>query len=449
MADFSPTERQGAGIRQLVAWYKALKFDDDGKLLPDQQQVFRVFGYAGTGKTTLTRQAVGELGLNNDFVRYAAFTGKAAYVMRKHGTPAQTIHSLIYTVIEPTDEEIAKAEAELVDLRRECVSIPLGTVERMTAEAALVAAEQAAFGMKRPRFGLNPDSLAKEAELIVLDEVSMVGPEMAADLLSFGKPILVLGDPGQLPPIKGEGAFVMCEPDVMLVEVHRQAADSAIIRLATMAREGRGNYIEKGAHSDLVWKLDRGTLSPEHFLRADQVICGYNRTRIELNQTMRRAAGFDSRSPLPIGGEKLICLKNDSNRGLINGMFIGLADPELHVTAGMISDIRFDAHLFNEEGEAVASEPGRKPTAQPIYRGHFEDHVELDEKRFERDFSAKRKMRLVEATFGWAITAHKSQGSQWPNILICDDKFGRSQEDRNRWLYTAITRAESGLVILD
>lgn len=449
MADFSPTERQGAGIRQLVDWYKSLEFGDDGKLLSHCQQVFRVFGYAGTGKTTLTKHAIGELGLDNDFVRYAAFTGKAAYVMRKHGTPAQTIHSLIYSVIEATDEEIARAEAELIELRKGCVSIPLGTPERMQSEADLIAAEQNCFAMKRPRFGLNPDSMAKEAELIVLDEVSMVGPDMAADLLSFGKPILVLGDPGQLPPIKGEGAFVMVEPDVMLTEVHRQAADSAIIRLATMAREGNDRSIAYGRHSDLVWKLERGSIAPEQFLMADQVICGLNRSRLELNQMMRRAAGFDPRSPLPTGGEKLICLKNDSARQLINGMFVGLENPELHISGGVINPLRFDADLYNEDGEPIANEPGHKPTAQPIYRGHFEDHVEFDEKRFERDMREKRKHKLVEATFGWAITCHKAQGSQWPNIIICDDHFGRSTEQRAQWLYTAITRAESGLVILD
>src|SRR6185295_17115561 len=91
---------------------------------------------------------------------------------------------------------------------------------------------------KRPGFALNPKSDAAHAKLIVLDEVSMVSEEMARDLMSFGRPILVLGDPGQLPPIKGEGAFTRDAPDIMLTEIHRQAGESAIIRLATMARQG-------------------------------------------------------------------------------------------------------------------------------------------------------------------------------------------------------------------
>jgi len=92
--------------------------------------------------------------------------------------------------------------------------------------------------MRRPRFALNPQSDAAHARLIVLDEVSMLGEEVARDLMSFGKPILVLGDPGRLPPIKGEGAFTKDAPDIVLTEIHRKAGQSRIIRLATMARQG-------------------------------------------------------------------------------------------------------------------------------------------------------------------------------------------------------------------
>lgn len=448
MADFTPTALQGGGIKQLCAWYKSLQFDDDGHLLPECQQVFRVFGYAGTGKTTLTKFAIGELGIGDDFVRYAAFTGKAAYVMRKHGTPAQTIHSLIYSVIETPEDEIQRAEAELVELKKDAFTLPLGSVERMTAEGDIAARAQAISESKRPHFGLNPDSLAKEADLIVLDEVSMVGPEMAADLLSFRRPILVLGDPGQLPPIKGEGAFTQHTPDVMLTEVHRQAADSAIIRLATMAR--MGEPIPQGYnYSNLVATMSTTSVDPQMLLRASQVICGKNMTRFWLNQHMRAAAGFDSRAPLPVGKEKIICLKNDSARGLINGMFVELADPEIPIVSGEMSTHRFDANLWNEDGEQIANEIGRRPCLQRIYRGHFEDHVDYDDKRFERDFFIKRKQKLIELTFGWAITCHKAQGSQWQNVVVWDDKFGKSTLQRSQWLYTAITRAESGLVILD
>jgi exodeoxyribonuclease-5 len=190
--------------------------------------------------------------------------------------------------------------------------------------AAIEAMRQAVSEMKRPRFALNPKSDAAHARLIVLDEVSMVGEEMARDLMSFGTPILVLGDPGQLPPIQGEGAFTRDAPEVMLTEIHRQAAESAIIRLATMAREGRP--VGFGQYDSHVWKMRKMDVTPAQALRGGQVICGLNATRLQPNNAMRHAAGFAG-SCLPTGpNEKIICLKSQNDLGLINGMFLSLAD---------------------------------------------------------------------------------------------------------------------------
>lgn len=75
-----------------------------------------------------------------------------------------------------------------------------------------------------------------------------------------------------------------------------------------------------------------------------------------------------------------------------------------------------------------------------------QDHLSFDPHRHNRDWKVKRQ--LSEATFGWAITCHKAQGSQWENVIVWDDGLGQSEADRRRWLYTAITRAERGLVIL-
>ena len=161
--------------------------------------------------------------------------------------------------------------------------------ERTFAETQIRRLQLRLADIHKPQFLLNETSLVRDADLIVLDEVSMVGREMAADLLAFGKPILVLGDPGQLPPIKGAGAFTNVQPDVMLTEIHRQAEESAILRLATMARQGQP--IPYGPHDDHVWKMRRGQVSPEQMLRGGQVICGRNATRLHLNAAMKQAAG--------------------------------------------------------------------------------------------------------------------------------------------------------------
>ncbi len=107
----------------------------------------------------------------------------------------------------------------------------------------------------------------------------------------------------------------------------------------------------------------------------------------------------------------------------------------------------FSATVTDEEGNPIGrlGSDGNRERLR-IYKGHFEDHVAFDRHRHDRDWKDKRL--LTEATFGWAITGHKSQGSQWENVIVWDDGLGRSEADRRRWLYTVITRAERGLVIL-
>lgn len=438
MNEFTPSATQAAAIREIREWFETRT---------EEQQVFRLFGYAGSGKTTVLKFALDELGLSPHRsakdgrcvpgVVTATFTGKAALVLTRKCTPARTIHSLIYSVIESTEEEIEEAARKIALAERD--ALRLTGFARTTADAAIEAMRQGLSAMKHPRFALNPQSDAADARLIVLDEVSMVGEEMARDLMSFGKPILVLGDPGQLPPIRGEGAFTRDEPDVMLTEIHRQAAESAIIRLATMAREGRP--IGFGVYDDHVAKLRKGDITPEQALRGGQLICGLNATRLQINNAMRAAAGLGG-TWLPTGpAEKIICLKNQNDLGLINGMFVTLEDI---VDEG---SLYFSAVVHDEDGHRIGEpyEDGR-PGRLRIYKGHFEDHVAYDDKRHDRDYREKRL--LTEATFGWAITAHKAQGSQWENVIVWDDGLGRNEIDRRRWLYTAITRAERGLVLL-
>ncbi|QYX57993.1 AAA family ATPase [Roseovarius sp. SCSIO 43702] len=421
------SEMQSRAIAAIRDWYENRR---------QEQQVFRVFGYAGTGKTTTTAQAIEALGLAPmtpgapGGVLFGAFTGKAALVMTRKGTPAQTIHSLIYRVSEATPEEIERVTDDLAALRRELPR--MGPAERDFAMTRIAQLEIRLEDIHQPKFLINEQSILRDADLLVLDEVSMVGEDLGRDLLAFGKPILVLGDPGQLPPVKGAGFFTEAEPDVMLTEVHRQAEDSAILRLATLARQGAP--IPMGAHDDHVWKMSRHEVGPAQMLRGGQVLCGTNATRRWLNTAMKRAAGFEA--DYPTGhGEKIICLKNRHDLGLINGMFLTLSD----VRQDPDDAFAFSAMVETEDGETVA---GR----QSLWRGEYADHVAYDPERGRREWQIKRG--LIESSWGYAITCHKAQGSQWENVVVFDDGFGRSAADRNRWLYTAIARAERGLVIL-
>src|ERR1700704_3898810 len=215
------TPHQDAALTAASDWFKAQR---------GRAPIFRLFGYAGTGKTTLSKHIAEGV---DGKVLFAAFTGKAACVMRSKGChSASTIHSLIYKARE-TGEEM-------------------------------------------PSFELWDDAPASKAKLIIIDECSMVDAELARDLQSFDVPLLVLGDPAQLPPIQGGGFFTDCEPDAMLTEVHRQAQDDPIVRMSMDVREGRELDIGRYGESEVV---SRKELDPDRVMSADQILVGRNNTR--------------------------------------------------------------------------------------------------------------------------------------------------------------------------
>jgi len=244
MPTFTP--HQDSALKAVAGWLKA-KPGKNGT-----PPIFRLFGYAGTGKTTLARHIAD--GVDGE-VKFAAFTGKAALVMRNKGCDnASTIHSLIYRARES--------------------------------------------GVEQPSFELWDDAPASKAKLIVIDECSMVDAELGRDLMSFECPLLVLGDPAQLPPIQGGGYFTDCEPDAMLTEVHRQAQNDPIVRMSMDIREGRELEIGRYGESEVV---SRAELDPDRVMRADQVLVGRNNTRRSYNMRMRQKRHIED--PLPVAGD--------------------------------------------------------------------------------------------------------------------------------------------------
>ncbi len=388
------------------------------------QQLFRLFGYAGTGKTTLARHLAE--GVDGD-VLFAAFTGKAASVLRASGAPnAQTLHSLIYHPKEKSRERLDDLRAELGELELMMSQEPEDRWQRDWADRLqrlMGEVKREEKNLRRPDFSLNLDSELCRASLLVVDECSMVDEEMAQDILSFGTPVLVLGDPAQLPPVSGTGYFTDAPPDVMLTEIHRQARDNPIIDLATRVRSGEGLPLGKYGTSQVIARA-----TPELALDADQILVGRNVTRTSTNRRMRELLGFNT-DPFPRAGEKLVCLRNDRELGLLNGtLHTSLTDAE--VLGGYVN-----LRIRPEDA------PGEGALLVPAHPEHFNGDPE--------QIGYWDRRNAQEFTFGYALTCHKAQGSQWGKVLIIDESHVfRDRDTQRKWLYTAVTRAQELVTVV-
>jgi exodeoxyribonuclease-5 len=392
------------------------------------RQVFRLFGHAGVGKTFLAKHIVAELGIAPNEVYYAAFTGKAAYRLRQKGCfGAMTIHKLIYI-------PVMRAKQRLEELLREHEKA--GTARRLEL-AKLIEEERKA--LSQPGFVLNPDSPLNDAKLVVIDEVSMVNDKMAADLLSFGVPVLVIGDPAQLPPVRGTGYFMNDEPDVLLTEPQRFGGLSSVIKVATAIRHGDGRNFgvdgmiagdDDGPPSG---RWDR-PITVEQAMRFSAIVCWKNDTRWRINRMLRAAHGYDGDIPNP--GEKVIILANNYDLGVYNGQ-------QLRVTGARTRDGIMDLTGVDMDGEDA-------PYEIPVLLGGF-----LGKKQQEQAEREARGMRVGRgtgvATFSYAITTHKFQGSDADKVLVIDESHGvryMSGDDQARaWLYTSVTRAAKQTII--
>ncbi|MBU2486896.1 MAG: ATP-dependent RecD-like DNA helicase [Alphaproteobacteria bacterium] len=372
---FSP--QQDEALKAVSRWLK------DGRT-----PIFRLFGYAGTGKTTLAKYFAEHV---DGEVLFAAFTGKAAQVLRARGAKnARTIHSLIYR---------PKGEEEVSD-------------------------EETGKTTVSPLFSLNRQSPLAQAALIIIDECSMVDEALGKDLMSFGTPILVLGDPGQLPPISGGGFFTEHEPDILLTEIHRQARDNPIIDLAMQVREGR--EIMHGDYGT-AQVIGKNEVDRDMVLEADQVLVGINRTRRRYNQRLRELKGFDQ--TYPQAGDKLVCLRNDPAKGLLNGsLWQVMTSSKETVKPGINLLVRPEDDDMDRGSAKIK-----------LLKSAFDDP--------DLEVPWQTKKRYDDFDYGYALTVHKAQGSQWNSVVLFDESFA-FRDSRERWLYTAITRAAERLVIV-
>jgi exodeoxyribonuclease-5 len=396
------TGEQAEALFAIHTWY----------LGETRHQPFFLAGAAGTGKTTLARHLAQALGVAPAF---GAYTGKAAHVLRRKGVPASTIHSAIY---QPTDNYEVRAEhrnltTQLAD--RLGISVEEQSEEEIrTTQGLLQKIADLEAALRRPSFELNPDSPWADADLIVLDEVSMVNTAMATDIESFGVPVLVLGDIEQLPPIEGGGYYTRREPDFTLEQVHRQALESPVYALATDIRKG------------VPWPVEKVSL--QRAMDADQIIVWKNATRWNLTEKIREKLGRPKGVPVP--GDKVMCLVNNKkDLGIFNGQQFEVV--EVNASKGAFL-------LLDDDG------------AERWIEYYHEGFVSLAGEKEMKDKRRAWRGGIGAFTFAQVITCHKAQGSEWDSVYVVDQTaqmWKSTAEEKRRWAYTAVSRASTSVTV--
>lgn len=362
-----------------------------------------ISGYAGSGKSTLVKFIVAALQVPEEQIIYACFTGKACNVLQQKGCKnVCTLHRLLYEWRPKKDGGF--------------VRIPYTELEY---------------------------------DIVIVDEVSMASKELMTQLFTHDVYVICLGDPFQLPPINpDDDNHLLDSPHIFLDEIHRQAQESEIIRISMDIRAQR--LLEKFDGKD-VKIIGREDLVNGMYTWADQILCATNETRININNEMRALAGLEGD---PKDGDKIICLKNQwdildsAGDPLVNGTIGYLKNP---YSRTLILPYRLGGTKFEIINSDVVTETNTT----------FED-LNMDKKLiltgqpaldWKTKYALNKNMKTqwmvpMEFTYGYAITCHKAQGSQWDNVLVIEERFPFAQEEHARWLYTALTRAAKKLIIV-
>ena len=377
----------------------------------NKEKITVIAGYAGTGKSTLVKFIISALKKYDidpeEDVVYTSFTGKATQVLQKKGNKnVKTLHKLLYDFYPRSNGTFFKKPVDYIGYK-----------------------------------------------IVIVDECSMVPKELFNQLLKYPVHIICLGDPGQLPPVdKSDDNELLTNPHIFLDEIMRQEEQSEIIQLTMKIRAGEELKTFKGKEVQI---LEYKDLTSGMLLWADQIICSTNTTRVELNQKIRDLLSKNGNLQ---DGDKIICLRNYWD------IFSNNLSPLVNGTIGYLKNtkelnIPIPKYITNDRLKSIdtincdfASDDNIS-----IYSNLLIDKKMILENEptlnFKESFKMSKNEELKDLvplsfTYAYAITCHKSQGSEWDNVLVIEESFPFDKDEHIKWLYTACTRAAKKLVII-
>ena len=418
---FQLTSGQDEGLHKIRKWYTESKI---------QNKIFVLSGRAGTGKTTLVKNILDDIVPPRESVHMMTFTGKASSILAekieskdKHAPKnmrfkVSTIHSFMYKPKMKWDANLKINRIDGWEFNNEC------------------------------HVGI---------DLIIIDESSMIGSDIFTDLMRIPKPKLFIGDNWQLPPIettRDYKSIFEVQLDHELDEIVRQLKDNPIIELSKHAYE-RGQLIptdQKIGESIFSFSYDKGKKYLDRIkfdLKTNQynILCGLNKTRVDLNKYVRslNEMGDD----MLYSGEKLINIQN--TQLAMNGeqFYTVSAFPSSHFNSRFYSTVLMkedNKNSFKTYFPINLLDQANSDSVQ-TFLSTFNKSKPKDKRDVANFIDFKNQMTYMQ--YGYAISVHKAQGSEWERVIFVNEAFGWDFDTRRRWLYTAVTRAKDKLMILN
>lgn len=433
----------------------------------------RIGGLAGTGKTYTVAEALKALPAArrvgrewDDGAILAAPTNKATNILKAkvpHAT-VSTLHSLLmqpyekektHYDIHPVGEDLPEGvfqltdEPEMIEVKLESTNTKADTKQMLKAIAA--GTHQAVRCVRSEIAGFRPREDPVDA-FVIIDESSMIGSDMYNVISRLIPNHALVGDYGQLPPVKDTQIFTEESLDIVLTEVLRQAAGSPIVQYAHDYRrvgfrcEKQGRHIYPG-----IPLVTRSSSVYEDLLEPNTVaVVWKNADRHAINTACRRIAGFTA----PTANEPIVSYANDKSLGVANS------------ATGTIVDVE---QFFPEYQLAIATvdfggEENIRVGLMTDYMVGQDDNTAAVAKlrSIQRRICVQQDADLLPCQWGYAITAHKAQGSEWEKVYVLDTRKAQwgmhmktsggdrdiAEQEVRRWFYTAITRARSELRIM-
>jgi exodeoxyribonuclease-5 len=426
----------------------------------DQKDTLVVRGYAGTGKTTVISALVNALPLFNFKYVLLAPTGRAAKVISSYaGRKAFTIHKIIYKQ----------------------------TVDSKSGELKFI---------RQKNYFKKTVFIVDEASMIS-DENGFLNNGLLHDLVNYvfehrSNKLILIGDNAQLPPVGSNRSpglemdylkanYGLDASEIELNEVVRQEQESGILINATQLRkavfdEKQKVFLETNKHGDIFkmthQKLEEGIrYAYDKFGMEDTaIICRSNWQAVQYNEYIRRNILFkedeiEAGDVIMVVRNNYTVLEPDSPAGFIaNGEFAEVrkiisfeeeydfrfADIELQLID--YPDMPpFETKVFLDTLHSNTPSLNNEES-NTLYHKIREQYMELKSRRkIKEALQNDVYLNALQIKFAYALTCHKSQGGQWKVVFVDEGKRKDPEVniDHVRWLYTAVTRAEKEVFLIN